>query len=319
MPCRTARSRSGRRRHTTTSARTSLSPSTPPCRSASTAGSTWRGGCSAAARQVMDEFYKDYGVVGHLMGGTGAQMGGWYRKEIKTRRRSQGAEVPGRRLRRPDPGQARRSGATDSPAATSIRRWRRVPSTPPSGSARTTTKNSGSTKSRRIITTPAGGKAPAWARLTSTRKSWSSLPPSYQKAIETTANEVTLWMLAKYDNGNPAALRRLVAGGVKLLPFPTAVLEACFNATNEVCNEIVGQESQVQEESGTSGSPIAPNRCCGRASPKAASTASWPACTASARSDRPLVKSHRDPASAGSLFCRKAAFQTQSCMPVLRR
>src|SRR5713101_3402458 len=35
-------------------------------------------------RQLMDEFYKDYGVVGHLMGGTGAQMGGWYRKEIKT-------------------------------------------------------------------------------------------------------------------------------------------------------------------------------------------------------------------------------------------
>ena len=25
-------------------------------------------------RQLMDEFYKDYGVVGHMMGGTGAQM-----------------------------------------------------------------------------------------------------------------------------------------------------------------------------------------------------------------------------------------------------
>ena len=35
-------------------------------------------------RELMAEFYKDYGVVGHLMGGTGAQMGGWYRKEIKT-------------------------------------------------------------------------------------------------------------------------------------------------------------------------------------------------------------------------------------------
>ena len=52
------------------------------------------------------------------------------------------------------------------------------------------------------------------------------------------ATEVTLWMIAKYDHGNPGALRRLVANGVKLLPFPTAVLEASFNATNEVCNEI---------------------------------------------------------------------------------
>ena len=35
-------------------------------------------------REAMNEFYKDYGVVGHMMGGTGAQMGGWFRKEIKT-------------------------------------------------------------------------------------------------------------------------------------------------------------------------------------------------------------------------------------------
>lgn len=26
-------------------------------------------------REAMAEFYKDYGVVGHMMGGTGAQMG----------------------------------------------------------------------------------------------------------------------------------------------------------------------------------------------------------------------------------------------------
>ncbi len=79
------------------------------------------------------------------------------------------------------------------------------------------------------------------------QKSWSSLPPVYQKAIEVAADEVTLWMLAKYDDGNPAALRRLVAGGVKLLPFPTAVLEACFNATNEVCNEIVAKNAKFKK------------------------------------------------------------------------
>jgi TRAP-type mannitol/chloroaromatic compound transport system substrate-binding protein len=54
-------------------------------------------------------------------------------------------------------------------------------------------------------------------------------------------------MLAKYDNGNPAALRRLVASGTKLLPFPTAVLEACFNATNEVCNEIVTKNPKFKK------------------------------------------------------------------------
>lgn len=49
------------------------------------------------------------------------------------------------------------------------------------------------------------------------------------------------------DNGNPAALRRLVAAGVKLQPFPTTVLEACFNATNEVCNEIVAKNPKFKK------------------------------------------------------------------------
>ena len=31
------------------------------------------------------EFYKPYNIVNFPMGNTGAQMGGWYRKEIKTR------------------------------------------------------------------------------------------------------------------------------------------------------------------------------------------------------------------------------------------
>src|SRR5258708_32292977 len=32
----------------------------------------------------MREFYKDYNMTSFLMSNTGAQMGGWWRKEIKT-------------------------------------------------------------------------------------------------------------------------------------------------------------------------------------------------------------------------------------------
>ena len=35
-------------------------------------------------RQLMNEFYKDYSVIGLTAGNTGAQMGGWFRKELKT-------------------------------------------------------------------------------------------------------------------------------------------------------------------------------------------------------------------------------------------
>ena len=75
------------------------------------------------------------------------------------RRRPQRPEVPHRRLRRPRAAEARRACRSRSPAATSIRRWRRAPSTPPNGSAPTTTRSSASTRSPSSTTTRAGGKA----------------------------------------------------------------------------------------------------------------------------------------------------------------
>ena len=57
-------------------------------------------------------------------GNTGAQMGGWFRKEIKTRRRPEGPQVPHRRLRRPGPRPSSAWCRSRSPAATSIRRSR---------------------------------------------------------------------------------------------------------------------------------------------------------------------------------------------------
>ena len=48
------------------------------------------------------------------------------------------------------------------------------------------------------------------------------------------ANE---WMQAKYDARNPAALKRLVAGGAQLRPFPQPVMDACCKAAIELYAE----------------------------------------------------------------------------------
>lgn len=37
------------------------------------------------------------------------------------------------------------------------------------------------------------------------QKALHSLPPVYQEVVEVAVDEVTLWMLAIYDNGNSAA------------------------------------------------------------------------------------------------------------------
>ena len=45
-------------------------------------------------------------------------------------------------------------------------------------------------------------------------------------------------MVAKYDKLNPPALKRLIAGGIKLHAFSPAIMEACFKAAIELHTEI---------------------------------------------------------------------------------
>ncbi|MCK7581980.1 MAG: hypothetical protein MZV65_44425 [Chromatiales bacterium] len=118
------------------------------------------------------------------MGNTGAQMGGWFRKEIKSL-----ADIKGLKMRIGGFGGTvlrahRRACRRTSPAARSTRRWRRARSTPPSGSAPTTTRSSASTRSRRTTTTPAGGKAARSSTLYVNSKAWDALPAEYKAIVE---------------------------------------------------------------------------------------------------------------------------------------
>jgi TRAP-type mannitol/chloroaromatic compound transport system substrate-binding protein len=54
-------------------------------------------------------------------------------------------------------------------------------------------------------------------------------------------------MMAKYDALNPAALRRLVAGGVKLLPFSNDIMAACYKATTEVYDDIATKNAKFKK------------------------------------------------------------------------
>ena len=110
-------------------------------------------------REVLNEFYKKYNHdraarrQHRLPDGRLVPQGDQYC------RRSQGPEIPHRRLPRTRDCRSSAPCRSRSPAATSIRRWKKARSTPPSGSVPTTTRSSASTRSRRTTTTRAGGKA----------------------------------------------------------------------------------------------------------------------------------------------------------------
>lgn len=53
-------------------------------------------------------------------------------------------------------------------------------------------------------------------------------------------------MLAKYDALNAKALRELVGGGTKLVPFQPPVMEACFAAAADLYNEIAAANAKFK-------------------------------------------------------------------------
>ncbi len=70
---------------------------------------------------------------------------------------------------------------------------------------------------------------------------WKSLPKTYQAILRAACAQVSTEVQAKYDARNPRALRRLVAGGAQLRPFPQEVMEAALKNANEVYAEMASK------------------------------------------------------------------------------
>mgnify|MGYP000559469299 FL=1 len=54
-------------------------------------------------------------------------------------------------------------------------------------------------------------------------------------------------MLAKYDNGNPAALKRLVAAGAQVRIYSREVLNALYDTTEKLHAELNAQHPQFKK------------------------------------------------------------------------
>ena len=63
---------------------------------------------------------------------------------------------------------------------------------------------------------------------------WAALPAEYRFALEVAGDRATLLTQARYDALNPTALRRLVAKGARLRPFPAEIMTAAYAAAGEV-------------------------------------------------------------------------------------
>lgn len=185
-------------------------------------------------RKLMDEFYAGFNMVSFACGNTGTQMGGWYRREIRTPGDFKGlkirvggglvAAVMGRMGALPQslPGdeiyQALRKGRMD--AAEWVGPY--------------DDQKLGLHKVAPFYYYPGWWEGGPEVDLFVNRKAYASLPSDYRFMIEAAASLAHTDMLAKYDARNPTALKQLVAARTRVLPYAPAVLDAAFRASMEI-------------------------------------------------------------------------------------
>ncbi|PDT90698.1 ABC transporter substrate-binding protein [Bradyrhizobium sp. Y36] len=187
--------------------------------------------------ELANEFFKKSNVIGFPCGNTGTQMGGWFRKEIKTVADLSGLKmriggIAGQVLQKVGVVPQQLAGGDIYPAlekgTIDAAEW----------VGPYDDEKLGFAKVAKYYYYPGfwegGPTVHAFANL----EKWNALPKNYQAILTNAMTNANTWMAARYDMQNPAALKRLVAGGTQLRPFTNEVLEACLKATNELWGEI---------------------------------------------------------------------------------
>jgi len=201
----------------------------------------WGGGL-----ELMRELYKEYNVYGIVCGGTGSQMGGWFRKEIKTVDDLKGLKfrifgIAGSVISRLGGVPQQLAGGDIYPAlekgTIDAAEW----------VGPYDDQKLGFNKITQFYYYPGWWEGGPQPMIYISLEKWNALPKAYKAAIEAGCKVAKEWMISKYDAENPKALRELAASGTKLMPFPPSVMEACFNASNEIWAEISAKNPRFKK------------------------------------------------------------------------
>jgi TRAP-type mannitol/chloroaromatic compound transport system substrate-binding protein len=83
--------------------------------------------------------------------------------------------------------------------------------------------------------------------MVSNQKALDALPKDYRAILEAACHEGNTMMMARYDAGNPDALKRLVAGGAQLRPFSREIMQACHAAAMELYAETAAKNAKFKK------------------------------------------------------------------------
>src|SRR5436305_2537427 len=185
---------------------------------------------------LMNEFAKKSNVYCLVGGNTGAQMGGWFRKDIKTVDDLKGLKFriggwAGKTLQKLGVVPQQIAGGDIYPAlekgTIDAAEW----------VGPYDDEKLGFYKVAQYYYYPGWWEGGTANHFMINLEKWNELPKNYQAIVTAAAGFANVEQTGRYDARNPAALKRLIGAGTQLRPFSQPIMEACLKASHEVNTE----------------------------------------------------------------------------------
>ena len=194
---------------------------------------------AGGGQALWDELYAPFGVKPFMAGNTGVCMGGWFRREIKSRDDMRGAEDPLARPGRRSLSPARRDAADHAARRNPASRCNRACSMPPNSSAPAPTSRSGSIAWRRCITRPGFNKPNGTGECIVSLKAWNALDAEMKAIVAHACAAEAAFALSEMERLNAEALNALVTQhNVKLMTFPADLVQAARKESADVLAQL---------------------------------------------------------------------------------
>jgi TRAP-type mannitol/chloroaromatic compound transport system substrate-binding protein len=192
--------------------------------------------------KLLQEFYqRKFNVIQFPAGNTGAQMGGWFRKEIKTV-----ADLNGLKMRIPGLG-----GQVMSKLGVTVQTLGGTDIFPALESGKIDAaewvgpyddEKLGFYKVAKFYYYPGWWEPGPTVELQINLAKWNELPVEYQEVVKTAAAEANVNLLSQYDARNQAALPNLLAQGVTLDAYSNEILTAANTISNQLFEAFSAQD-----------------------------------------------------------------------------
>ncbi len=198
-------------------------------------------------RKLLDEFYGKYNMRSFSAGNTGTQMGGWYRKEIKTVNDLKGLKM---RMGGGLFGEAMAKlgvVAQNMPAGEVYQALEKGTLDATEFVGPYDDEKLGFNKVAPFYYYPGWWEGGAELEFFVNTKAFEALSPENKAIVDAATKVAARDMTAKYDAMNPTALKRLVANKTQLKPFSKEIMDAGFKASMEVFAEHEAKSAEFKK------------------------------------------------------------------------